>query len=296
MNVSHKATARLLVAFFFVLASAVFAWTQDSDSSSRTSDSNHHSDSNRYSDSNHHSDIEEIISRGELRVAITEVDQPPFYFMDKNGKLSGYDIDLATKMAEELGVKLVITRDAPTFNDLIPLISSGKADLAISKLSRTLTRSKFVKFSTPYMTFRQGILFNRLQLAKVASEDSVNQFVRNYTGTIGVIAKSSYANYAKENFPKATATEYPSWNAAVDALTRGEVLSVYRDELEIKRVLASVPNSALLFKPIYFRDLTDPIAIAVKSSNTQLLYWVNIFLESQPKMTADQVLEKYANK
>ena len=290
MNVSHKATARLLVAFFFVLASAVFAWTQDSDSSNRTSDSNHHSDSNRYSD------IEEIISRGELRVAITEVDQPPFYFMDKNGKLSGYDIDLATKMAEELGVKLVITRDAPTFNDLIPLISSGKADLAISKLSRTLTRSKFVKFSTPYMTFRQGILFNRLQLAKVASEDSVNQFVRNYTGTIGVIAKSSYANYAKENFPKATTTEYPSWNAAVDALTRGEVLSVYRDELEIKRVLASVPNSALLFKPIYFRDLTDPIAIAVKSSNTQLLYWVNIFLESQPKMTADQVLEKYANK
>lgn len=284
MNVSHKATARLLVAFFFMLASAVFVWPQDSDSSSRTGDSNHHSD------------IEEIISRGELRVAITEVDQPPFYFMDKDGKLSGYDIDLATKMAEELGVKLVITREAPTFNDLIPLISSGKADLAISKLSRTLTRSKFVKFSTPYMTFRQGILFNRLQLAKVASEDSVNQFVRNYTGTIGVIAKSSYANYAKENFPKATATEYPSWNAAVDALTRGEVLSVYRDELEIKRVLASIPNSALLFKPIYFRDLTDPIAIAVKSSNTQLLYWVNIFLESQPKMTADQVLEKYANK
>lgn len=278
MNVSHKATARLLVTFFFMLASAVFVWPQDSDSSSRTSD------------------IEEIISRGELRVAITEVDQPPFYFMDKNGKLSGYDIDLATKMAEELGVKLVITREAPSFNDLIPLISSGKADLAISKLSRTLTRSKFVKFSTPYMTFRQGILFNRLQLAKVASEDSVNQFVRNYTGTIGVIAKSSYANYAKENFPKATATEYPSWNAAVEALTRGEVLSVYRDELEIKRVLASIPNSALLFKPIYFRDLTDPIAIAVKSSNTQLLYWVNIFLESQPKMTADQVLEKYANK
>ncbi|MBO7613464.1 MAG: amino acid ABC transporter substrate-binding protein [Treponema sp.] len=284
MNVSHKATARLLVAFFFMLASAVFAWTQDSGSSENQTGSNHYSD------------IEAIISRGELRVAITEVDQPPFYFMDKNGKLSGYDIDLANKMAEELGVKLVITRDAPTFNDLIPLISSGKADLAISKLSRTLTRSKFVKFSTPYMTFRQGILFNRLQLAKVASEYSVNQFVRNYTGTIGVIAKSSYANYAKENFPKATATEYPSWNAAVDALTRGEVLSVYRDELEIKRVLASVPNSALLFKPIYFRDLTDPIAIAVKSSNTQLLYWVNIFLENQPKMTADQVLEKYANK
>lgn len=280
MKVSHKAVVGLLLAFFFALASATFAMAQDSGEERPV---------NRH-------DMEEIISRGELRVAITAVDQAPFYFVDKSGNLAGYDIDLAHKMADELGVKLVISREAATFNDLVPLVSSGKADLAISKLSRTLTRSKFVKFSTPYMTFRQGILFNRLQLAKVASEDSVNQFVRNYVGTMGVIAKSSYANYAKENFPNATLMEYPTWEAAVDALTRGEVLSVYRDELELKKVLSSVPNSALLFKPIYFRDLTDPLAIAVKSSNTQLLFWVNIFLESQPKMTADQILEKYANK
>ena len=73
----------------------------------------------------------------------------------------------------------------------------------------------------------------------------------------------------------------------------GEVLSVYRDELEIKKVLSSVPQSALSFKPMYFKDLTDPIAIAVKSENTQLLYWVNFFLESQKKMTAEEILSTY---
>lgn len=298
MKVSHKAAACLILAFFFALAPALHTAAQEAAETGTTSESTT-SESNNNTHRHtpvHLSDIEEIIERGELRVAITAVDQPPFYFKDKSGDIVGFDIDLASRMAEELGVKLVITREALSFNDLVPLVSSGKADLAISKLSRTLTRSKFVKFSTPYMVFRQGILFNRLQLAKVASEDSVNQFVRNYTGTLGVISKSSYANYAKENFPKATIQEYPSWDALVEALSRGEVLSVYRDELEIKKVLSSIPNSALLFKPIYFRDLTDPIAIAVKSSNTQLLYWVNIFLESQPKMTADQVLEKYANK
>lgn len=241
------------------------------------------------------SDIETIMKRGELRVAITAVDQPPFYFVDKSGKLTGYDIDLATKMAEELGVKLVISREAPSFNDLVTLVSSGEVDLAVSKLSRTLTRAKMVKFSTPYMTFKQGVLFNRLQLAKVASEGEVRSYVRNYTGTIGVIAKSSYANYAKTNFPQAKIKEYPSWDDAVQALISGEVLSVYRDELEIKKVLSSIPQSSLILKPLYFTDLTDPIAIAVKSDHSQLLYWVNIFLENHQKMTADEILEIYAN-
>ena len=246
------------------------------------------------SSKNNDGDIAGILARGELRVAITAVDQPPFYFVDRSGKLAGYDIDIATKMAEELGVKLVITRDAPAFNDLVTLVASGKADLAVSKLSKTLTRSKTVKFSTPYMTFRQGLLFNRLQLAKVASESEVKNYVRNYTGTIGVIANSSYANYAKINFPNAVIKEYQTWEEAVEALVNGEVLSVYRDELEIKKVLSSVPQSALSFKPIYFKDLTDPIAIAVKSENTQLLYWVNFFLESQKKMTAEEILSTYS--
>ena len=238
-------------------------------------------------------DVTKIIDRGVLTVAITAVDQPPFYFVNKDGQLAGYDIDLAGMMAEELGVKLIINRDAASFNDLIPLVSSGKVDMAVSKLSRTLSRSRFVKFSTPYMTFKQGILFNRLLLAKVSSEGDVHRFVRNYQGTLGVIANSSYANYAKENFPDATIKEFPTWDAAVQALTNGEVLSVYRDELEIKKVLASVPNSSLLFKPVYFKDLTDPIAIAVKTGNTQLLYWLNVFLENQPRMTADEILKKY---
>ena len=239
-------------------------------------------------------DIAGIISRGVLRVAITAVDQPPFYFTGKDGRLAGYDIDLASKMAEELGVRLEITREAAAFNDLVTLVSSGRADLAVSKLSRTLSRSRHVKFSTPYMTFKQGLLFNRLQLAKVASESQVSKFIRNYKGTMGVIANSSYANYAKKNFPGATIKEFPTWDAAVEALTQGHILSVYRDELEIKRVLDKVPNSALLFKPVYFTDLTDPIAVAVKTGNTQLLYWVNVFLENQPKMTADEILKEYS--
>ena len=260
--------------FFFLLVLSSSAWSQNSVSNT--------------------GDMEGILKRGELRIAITAVDQPPFYFVDRNGKLAGYDIDIANKMAEELGVKLVISRDAPSFNDLVTLVASGKVDLAVSKLSKTLSRAKTVKFSVPYMTFRQGLLFNRLQLAKVTSEGQVNNYIRNYKGTIGVIANSSYANYAKTNFPHAVIKEYQTWDDAVQALVNGDVLSVYRDELEIKKVLASIPQSAIAFKPVYFTDLTDPIAVAVKSDNSQLLYWVNFFLENQKKMTADELLTTYS--
>ncbi len=238
-------------------------------------------------------DLSSILKRKELRAVFTASDQPPFYFVDKDGNFSGYDVDLAKKIAEELGINLVISREAVSFNDLVTIVSSGKADIAVSKLSRTLPRSRTVKFSTPYMTFRQGLLFNRLQLAKVAGAEKVKSYVRNYTGSIGVIENSSYASYAKINFPHAQIKEYATWDKAIEALTKGEVLSVYRDELEIKKVLSSIAQSSLILKPIYFTDLTDPIAIAVKAENSHLLYWLNIFLESQPKMTSDEILEKY---
>ena len=238
-------------------------------------------------------DLDDIVRRGELRAVFTASDQPPFYFVGESGKLEGYDVDIASKIADALGVKLVVSRDAPSFNDLVTQVSQKKADIAVSKLSRTLVRAKAVKFSAPYMTFRQGLLFNRLLLAKVTTEEKVKSFVRNYTGSIGVIEKSSYASFAKVNFPNAQIKEYATWEAAVEALLGGEVLSLYRDELEIKKVLSSTPQSSLILKPIYFTDLTDPIAIAVHADNSQFLYWLNIFLDSQSKLSADEVLEKY---
>lgn len=242
-------------------------------------------------------DMNAVLSNKKLTVAITSADQPPFYYINKEGRLTGYDIDTASHMAKELNVELVINRDAASFNDLIALVASGKADLAISKLSRTLARARYVKFSTPYIVFKQGLLLNRLQLAKITTEDNINSFVRNYVGTLGVIKASSYVNYARENFPRATIREYDSWDDVIKALNTGEILAAYRDELEIKRILNNMPNSSLKFKPIYFTDLIDPIAIAVKSENTQLLYWVNTFLEAQGnKVTADEILSMYKDK
>lgn len=235
-------------------------------------------------------DMAGIASRKQLIVAMTASDQPPFYFVGRKGKLAGFDVDIAIAMAKELGVELVFNREAKSFNDVVSLVASGKADLAISKLSRTLSRARYVRFSRPYIVLSQGLLINRVQLAQRASDDNVKTFIRGFEGKLGIIRNSSYVNYAKENFPKAQVVEYGSWNEVVAAVSAGEVLAAYRDELEIRKAFDSLPNAAITLKPMYFTDLVDPIAIAVRGKNPQLLAWVDIFLEMKAFRATSQDL------
>jgi len=239
-------------------------------------------------------DMAAILGRKQLVVALTASDQPPFYFVSKKGELAGFDVDIAAAMAKELGVALVFNREAKSFNDVVSLVASGKADLAVSKLSRTLGRARYVRFSRPYIVLSQGLLINRVQLAQRASEDDVKAFIRGFEGKLGVIRNSSYVNYAKENFPKARIVEYGSWNEVVAAVAEGEVLAAYRDELEIRKAFDSLPNAAITLKPMYFTDLVDPIAIAVGYKNTQLLAWVDIFLEMKDyRATSKDLISRY---
>lgn len=81
-----------------------------------------------------------IVTRGELVVAVLGVDQPPF-FESRNGELAGVDIDLANEIAKKLGVAVRFNREAATFDGVVQLLATGRADLAVSKLSRTLPRA-----------------------------------------------------------------------------------------------------------------------------------------------------------
>ena len=239
-------------------------------------------------------DMNAVLKRKQLIVAITAADQKPFYFVNKKGELAGFDIDMAKSIAKELNVEPVFNREAKSFNDVVALVASGKADLAVSKLSRTLARARYVRFSKPYIVLSQGLLINRVQLAQRVPEDSAKSFIRDFKGKIGVIQKSSYVNYARENFPKAQIVEYPTWDGAVAAVISGEILAAYRDELEIRKTFDSLPNSAITLKPMYFTDLTDPIAIAVGYRSEQLLGWVNTFLEMKAyNLSSKDLISQY---
>jgi len=237
-------------------------------------------------------DIARIVMRGELVVAMLKVDTPPFFFFDDAGQWTGLEVGLAQSLAKELGVKLRFNREAGTFNAVVDLLASGQADLAISKLSRTLARTQTIAFSDAYLTLNHSLILNRVKFAQLAHGRPLPEVIRNFNGTVGVIAKSSFADYARTNFPHAKVQEYPTWNEVLVALHKGEIVSAYRDEFEVKRVLKADPTVSLVLRTVTLKDLEDTLGIGVAVTDTTLLAYVNQFLAQRTeKLDIQKVLQ-----
>ena len=94
------------------------------------------------------STLNKILQRGELRIGL-DPGYMPFEMKDKNGRLIGYDIDMAKKMAKDMGVKLKIV---PTdWDGIIAGLLTDKFDIIMSGM--TITQQRNLKI------FRNLILF-----------------------------------------------------------------------------------------------------------------------------------------
>lgn len=241
-------------------------------------------------------DIQKILDKKHIIIAMYEQDQPPFFRTDENGTLEGFDVELGLGIANALGVEAVFMRTPKTFNGTVDLVVNKEADIVISKLSKTLARSKKVFFTQPYVVLRKGLLINRLKLAKQKKGRSTIEVIKSLTGGIGVIEGSSYVGYSKQMFPKAKIVEFLRWEDVTKAVVEGEIVAGFRDELEIKRFLKTATDQAIKLESMVFKDTKDMIAIAVSSDAPHLLYWLNQYLESlELHMTADKLLARYSH-
>ena len=235
-------------------------------------------------------DVARIVSRGELIVAMLGVDTPPFFY-ERNGEWVGLEVDLAKAIAKELGVQVKFNRSAKTFNGVVDIVARGEADIAISKLSRTLARTQVIAFSQPYLVMNHALILNRVKFAQFARDRALPEVIRGFTGSVGVIAKSSFADYARRYFPNAKIVEYPGWPEVLKALDRGEVIGAYRDEFEVKRILKADPTASLVLRTVTFKDLEDTLGIAVGINDHVLLAFINEFLSQRTeKLNITKVL------
>ena len=76
--------------------------------------------------------------------AVTE----PFSFLDANKTVVGFDVELATYVAQKLGMTLEIVN--MDFGALIPALQAGQVDMIGACITISAERSKLVLFSAPY--------------------------------------------------------------------------------------------------------------------------------------------------
>jgi polar amino acid transport system substrate-binding protein len=237
-------------------------------------------------------DIARIVTRGELIVALLNKDTPPFVH-EKNGVLGGVDIELVQQVAQELKVPIRFDRSATTYDAVAQRVATGHADLGVSKLARTFKRAQSVMFSAPYMRLEHALLINRLAYARMAGEQPVSQAVRNFKGTIGVLAGSAWEEFARRNFTRATLVPFKTWGQAVDAVKKGVVVAAYRDAIEVRSVMRSDPTLALNLRTVTFSDLASVLCVVVGLNDTALKSFVDeVVTNRHDKLTVDLLLKQ----
>jgi len=236
-----------------------------------------------------------VVSDNKLRVAMPAFASDPFFPADGSGD-SGIDMDLARGIAAELGVEPVFDRSAVTFDAMVQKLTSGEADLAIGKLSRTLQRGRSILYSRPYAMLHQGLLANRVNLARIAQGKSPEQIIRDFSGDLGVIEGSSFATYAATTFPHAHIRRFAGWNTVVDAIRNGAIDLAYRDDFEIKKLMVDDPSMTVVARSITLTDKVDTIAVGISPDNPHLAAFVDLYLDlakSQQVLNTDEIIARY---
>jgi polar amino acid transport system substrate-binding protein len=129
----------------------------------------------------------EIKSEEELKVAVKD-NLRPLGFIDEVGNLTGLEIDIARKLAEELlGDRAAIEFLAVNNKERLKVILDDEADLAIARVAVTTPRSRIVNFSPYYYLDGTGIVTKNNQIKNANSFPLKRIAVLNNSVTIAVV-------------------------------------------------------------------------------------------------------------
>lgn len=213
-----------------------------------------------------------------MRVGISHFDIPPFHRRRPNGTFVGKEIELAYRIARALNVEVAFVDDADTFDEVVKLVADGRADIGINALSQTFGAVATVRFSTPYMTLRHALLYNRTMVAQEANGGLPEDVLREFRGKLGIIEESPFAGFADQNFPWAPIVEYRTWDEAVEGLRNGEVDALYNNEFEVRRVLKNNPSLHVRYGAAVMKDKWAFLAIAICDTCAKLQEFINYFI------------------
>ncbi len=212
---------------------------------------------------------------------------PPYEFKEGDS-FAGIDVDIATLIAEKLGMELVI-KDVE-FGSIVGGVQSGKFDMGMAGMTVTEERLESVNFSESYATGIQVVI-----VAEDSAITSLDDMLADGSMKYGVQQDTTgdiYASDTVENggYGEENVIRYKTGAEAVQALKAGKLDAVIIDNEPAKSFVAANEGLRILEAEWAVEDY----AICIAKENTELLEKVNGALaELEAEGKIQEIIDTY---
>lgn len=217
--------------------------------------------------------LERIRNTGVLRVGVIPI--PPWAMPDKTGQWIGLDIDIANRLAADVGVRAEFVR--MSWDGAADDVASGIVDLAVG-LWPGPQRGLVVNFSQPYSITQFGLLGNR---SKAEGLKSLADFDKPAV-KVGAQRGSLAENVARQSLKKATVVLYGNGQDLFTALQAGELTAAVLRTPALDLLAKADPKTFVL-------PLREPMAqrsevFAVARGEGDFLSYLNTWVRYQDEI------------
>ncbi|OBA94310.1 glutamate-binding protein [Mycobacteriaceae bacterium 1482268.1] len=206
----------------------------------------------------------------------TKVDQPGLGQKSPDGKMSGFDVDVATYIAKELGYTpdKIEWKESPS-GQRETLIQNDQVKFIAATYSITDARKQKVSFAGPYLVTGQSLL------VKADNKDITGADSLQNNKKLCSVSGSTPAQRIKDEYPGVQLQQYDTYSACVEALKNGAIDAVTTDEVILAGYAAQSPG---VFKIVGKPFSEERYGIGLKKGDTELCTKIN---DAIKKMEAD---------
>jgi polar amino acid transport system substrate-binding protein len=221
--------------------------------------------------------LDEIKARGKLLVGVSET-SPPFSSRE-NGKIVGYDVDLAARVAQRLGVPMEFV--SITNSQRIPALQQDRVDLAASGMTRADNRRPQISFSLAYLISPHTVIIRK---------DSGITAVKQMAGRkLALVRGASVDRELKEAVPTMEIAFFEDYAACFKALAEKRVDGFLADEVLLWS-FAHKSGSPQDYMMIPDYDLPRTAGFGIKKDEPRFEAFVNeALMELEKSGDADKI-------
>ena len=212
--------------------------------------------------------IDQIQDRGEIKIGLTGT-QPPFSMQAKDGSVMGFEVDLAVRLGNAMGVKTDLVQ--MPFADLLTALEKGDVDIVMSGMTITSNRNIKVAFMGPYMVSGKSILTKSSVLKTVTSAPELNQdYVK-----LATLKGSTSESFAERNLPQAKLSVVDNYDEGIEMVRNGSIDALLADYSICAYTILRHPEEGFL---TLNRPLTlEPIGVAYPPHDIHLSNFLENF-------------------